>query len=163
MELQYQVNDAIHVVQLERDDEVMQVTLADRVYKVQMLHSRAGEMTFVVDGVTHTAFVASDGLTHFIAVDGEVFELKKPEARRSRRKQHHGEDSLTASMPGQVTKVLVSAGDSVQRGQTLIVLEAMKMEIKIAAPHDGHVAKVLVKSGQVVDRGQALIEMNNDH
>ena len=50
----------------------------------------------------------------------------------------------------------------VQRGQPLIVLEAMKMEIKIAAPHDGRVAKVLVKPGQVVDRGQGLIEMTNE-
>jgi biotin carboxyl carrier protein len=65
-------------------------------------------------------------------------------------------------MPGQVSKVLVGEGDSVQRGQPLIVLEAMKMEIKIAASHDGRVVKVLVKSGQVVDRGQTLIEMNDE-
>lgn len=109
----------------------------------------------------HTAYVAHDGSTRFVAIDGDVFELKQPETRRVRRKQQHGEDNLTASMPGQVTKVLIGEGDSVQRGQPLIVLEAMKMEIKIAAPHDGRVAKVLVKPGQVVDRGQALIEMNN--
>jgi biotin carboxyl carrier protein len=48
----------------------------------------------------------------------------------------------------------------VQRGQALIVLEAMKMEIKIAAPHDGHVTKVLVAQGQVVDRDQSLVEIS---
>ena len=162
MELQYQLSDATHVVRLERDGEVARITLADRVYEVSVVHSRAGELTFKVDGVTHTAFIAHDGSTHFIAIDGDVFELKKPDARRTRRKQHHGEDSLAASMPGQITKVLISEGDSVQRGQPLIVLEAMKMEIKIAAPHDGRVAKVLVNLGQVVDRGQGLIEMINE-
>ena len=162
MEFQFQLNDATHVVRLEHDGDVVRITLADRVYEVSMLHSRAGELTFKVDGVTHTAFSAYDGSIHFVAIDGDVFELKKPAAPRARRKQHHGEDSLSASMPGQITKVLINEGDSVQRGQPLIVLEAMKMEIKIAAPHDGRVAKVLVKPGQVVDRGQALLEMNND-
>jgi biotin carboxyl carrier protein len=57
---------------------------------------------------------------------------------------------------------MASEGDTVERGQTLIVLEAMKMEIKIAAPHSGRVAKALVKSGQVVDRGQGLIELTNE-
>jgi 3-methylcrotonyl-CoA carboxylase alpha subunit len=161
MELQYQLGDEVKVLRLERDGEIARVTIADRIYEVSVLHSRAGELTFTVDGTTHTAFAANDGTTHFIAVDGDVFGLKKPDARRARRRQHHGEDNLTASMPGQVTKVLIGEGDVVQRGQPLIVLEAMKMEIRIAAPHDGRVVKVLVKSGQVVDRGQGLIEITN--
>ncbi len=65
-------------------------------------------------------------------------------------------------MPGQVTKVLVKAGDNVRRGQALMVLEAVKMEIKITAPWGGRLVKVLVQQGQVVDRGQGLIEMINE-
>lgn len=162
MDLQYQLSDMVHVVRLEHAGEVVWITIADRVYEVSVIHSRAGELTFKIDGVTYTAFSAHNGSTHFVAVDGDVFELKTPDARRARRGQHHGEDSLTASMPGQITKVLISEGDRVQRGQPLLVLEAMKMEIKIAAPHEGRVARVLVAQGQVVDRGQALIEMTNE-
>jgi 3-methylcrotonyl-CoA carboxylase alpha subunit len=160
--ISYQLGDEVKAVRLERHGDKVQISVGDRVYEVSVIHSRAGELTFSVDGVTHTAFVAQDGPTRYVAIEGDVFELKKPDLRRARRKQHHGEDNLSASMPGQVTKVLVSEGDSVQRGQPLIVLEAMKMEIKIAAPYDGRVAKVLVKQGQLVERGQALIEMNND-
>jgi biotin carboxyl carrier protein len=65
-------------------------------------------------------------------------------------------------MPGLVAKLLVSEGEPVERGQTLLILEAMKMEIKIAAPHAGRVIKVLIRQGQVVDRGQGLIEISND-
>jgi biotin carboxyl carrier protein len=162
MEFQYQLNAEAQTVRLERDAEITRITIADRVYEVSVLHSRAGELTYTVDTTTHTAFAANDGTTHFIAVDGDVFELKKPDARRAWRRQHHGDDNLTASMPGQVTKVLISEGDDVQRGQPLIVLEAMKMEIKLAAPRDGRVVKVLVKPGQVVDRGQELIGMTNE-
>jgi len=159
MEYQYQLGDAVQNVRLDSAGAAMRVTFGERVYTVTVLHSRAGEVTFRVDGVTHTAFVASDGSTHFVAIDGDVFDLQKPETRRTRRKQHHGEDNLTASMPGQITKVLVNEGEVVQRGQPLIVLEAMKMEIKITAPHDGRVARVLITPEQVVDRGQALIEL----
>jgi biotin carboxyl carrier protein len=160
MDFQFQCGDDVTAVKLERDGEAVRITIADRVCDVKVIHSRAGELTFQVDGIIHTAFIAGEGSTRYIAVDGEVFELKQPAARRARRTQHHGEDSLTASMPGQVAKVLVNAGDTVQRGQALIVLEAMKMEIKIAAPHDGHVTKVLVAQGQVVDRDQSLVEIS---
>ncbi len=162
MDFQYQCDAEVKTGQLEREGESMRIALGDRVYDVKVQHSRAGELIFTVDGVTHTAFVASEGATRFVAVGGDVFELKKPEPRRTRRKHHQGEDSLTASMPGQITKVLVNTGDVVQRGQPLIVLEAMKMEIKIAAPRDGRVMNVLVQSGQVVDRGQGLIEIDQE-
>jgi 3-methylcrotonyl-CoA carboxylase alpha subunit len=162
MDFQYSIGDEVKTVHLARRDDKVRISVDDRVYEVSVIRSRSGELTFQVDGVTHTAFVVQAGSTHYVAIEGNVFELKKPDLRRARHRQHHGEDNLAASMPGQVTKVLISEGDSVQRGQPLIVLEAMKMEIKIAAPHDGRVAKVLVKQGQLVDRGQELVEMNND-
>ena len=157
--ISYQLGAEVKVVRLERAGEVMRITIADRVYEVSVIQMRANEVTFKVNGVTHTVFLATADAMHYLAVDGDVFELKRPETQRTRRKQHHGEDNLTASMPGQVTKVLVNDGDRVQRGQPLLVLEAMKMEIKVAAPRDGHVARVLVQRGQVVERGQAMIEL----
>jgi 3-methylcrotonyl-CoA carboxylase alpha subunit len=161
MDIQFQLGDEVKAVRLERHDDKMQISVGDRGYEVKVFHSRAGELTFSVAGITHTAFVAQDGSTYYVAVEDDVFELKKPDLRRARRKQH-GEDNLSASMPGQVTKVLVNEGESVQRGQPMIILEAMKMEIRVVAAHAGRVTRVLVKTGQVVDRGQALIEMTNE-
>jgi biotin carboxyl carrier protein len=65
-------------------------------------------------------------------------------------------------MPGQVVNVLVSEGDSVERGQTLLVLEAMKMEIRVAAPAAGRVKRLLTEKGQIVERGQRLAEIELD-
>ena len=62
-------------------------------------------------------------------------------------------------MPGQVRALNVSEGDAVTKGQTLLVLEAMKMEIRIHAPQDGVVKKLFVKQGQTVEREQILIEV----
>jgi biotin carboxyl carrier protein len=160
--ISYQLGAEVKVVRLERQGESVRISIDDRVYDVQVNDVRTGEVMFSVHGTTHIAFVASAGSTHYVGIAGEVFELKKPDLRRAQRKQHHGEDNLSASMPGQVTRVLVNEGDTVQRGQPLIVLEAMKMEIKITAPYAGRIAKVIAKPGQVVDRGQGLIEMTNE-
>ena len=69
---------------------------------------------------------------------------------------------LTASMPGQVIDVLVAEGDPVEKGQTLILLEAMKMEMRMKAPYNGTVRRVLCKIGDAVERGQLLVEVEED-
>ena len=65
--------------------------------------------------------------------------------------------SLTAPMPGTVIEVKVSEGDSVEAGQPLIILEAMKMEHTINAPTAGTVAEVLYNAGDLVDDGAELL------
>jgi biotin carboxyl carrier protein len=58
--------------------------------------------------------------------------------------------------------VNVGEGDAVTKGQTLLVLEAMKMEIRIHAPHDGIVKKLFVNQGQTVEREQVLIDVEEN-
>jgi biotin carboxyl carrier protein len=162
MELQYQIGSEVVAIKCELSKGTYQITIGDRAYEVVLNHARSPEVGFTVDGARYVAQVVNDGETRYVAIDGHVIELKKPDPRRVQRSHHHGEDSLSASMPGQVAKLLASEGDVVERGQTLLILEAMKMEIKIAAPHAGRVLKVLVRQGQVVDRGQGLIELGNE-
>lgn len=67
-----------------------------------------------------------------------------------------GEGAITAPMPGKVLKVLAAPGDTVVKGQTLLTLEAMKMENQIQAPHDGTVDSVPVGEGAEVQKGTVL-------
>lgn len=62
-------------------------------------------------------------------------------------------------MHGQVVRVLVEEGEVVRRGQPLVLLEAMKMEIRVTAPHDGRVVRLLCNVGEVVQRAQPLLEL----
>jgi 3-methylcrotonyl-CoA carboxylase alpha subunit len=62
-------------------------------------------------------------------------------------------------MPGKVLRVLVEAGATVQAGDALVILEAMKMEQTVRAHASGRVAAVLVKPGDIVAPGQTLIQM----
>ncbi len=66
-------------------------------------------------------------------------------------------ESITSPMPGNILKVLVKVGDSVKRGQVLLILEAMKMENEIVASTDGTVRAVSVVEGNTVDTGASLV------
>jgi biotin carboxyl carrier protein len=62
-------------------------------------------------------------------------------------------------MPAQVRAVQVEEGEKVEKGQTLLLLEAMKMEIRIKAPASGSVKRLLVEAGQTVEKDQLLAEV----
>lgn len=66
-------------------------------------------------------------------------------------------EAITSPMPGNILKVMVKAGDSVKKGQVLLILEAMKMENEIVAPKDGVVQAVNVNEGNTVDTGASLV------
>ncbi len=68
-----------------------------------------------------------------------------------------GEGTVVAQMPGTIIDIDVNVGDSVTKGQKLLVLEAMKMENEIVAPHDGTVSEVCVTAGALVNAGDALV------
>jgi acetyl-CoA/propionyl-CoA carboxylase biotin carboxyl carrier protein len=70
-----------------------------------------------------------------------------------------GDASLEAPMPGTVVQLRVQPGTEVSAGETLVVLESMKMEISIASPRDGSIAAVHVAAGDQVERGATLIEL----
>jgi biotin carboxyl carrier protein len=67
-----------------------------------------------------------------------------------------GRQQISAPMPGKVIRLLLAAGDSVEAGQGLIVVEAMKMQNEIKSPKNGKVERLLVKEGQNVNAGDVL-------
>lgn len=71
-----------------------------------------------------------------------------------------GAEKVNSPMPGNIIDIKVAAGDAVTNGQTLLILEAMKMENEIKAPCDGTVAGVHVAKGDTVDSGALLISLN---
>jgi acetyl-CoA/propionyl-CoA carboxylase biotin carboxyl carrier protein len=112
--------------------------------------------TFRLDGVAHT-FAALPGGT-WVGRDGDAWHVRDhdPVAASLTRAAHSGADSLTAPMPGTVTVVKVAVGDEVAAGQSLLVVEAMKMEHVISAPHAGTVAELDVAPGTTVAMDQVL-------
>ncbi|MFF9581556.1 acetyl/propionyl/methylcrotonyl-CoA carboxylase subunit alpha [Streptomyces achromogenes] len=118
-------------------------------------HTVTGDRVSVtLDGVRHTFRRAGDWLGR----DGDAWQVRDhdPVAASLNRAAHAGADSLTAPMPGTVTVVKVAVGDEVTAGQSLLVVEAMKMEHVISAPHAGTVAELDVTPGSTVAMDQVL-------
>ncbi|MFF8945330.1 acetyl-CoA carboxylase biotin carboxylase subunit [Streptomyces sp. NPDC014864] len=118
-------------------------------------HTVTGDTVSVtLDGVRHTFHRAADWLGR----DGDAWHVRDhdPVAASLSRAAHSGADSLTAPMPGTVTVVKVAVGDEVTAGQSLLVVEAMKMEHVISAPHAGTVTGLDVAPGTTVAMDQVL-------
>jgi biotin carboxyl carrier protein len=79
-----------------------------------------------------------------------------------RNKPSQDEGALTAPMPGLVVDVLVNANDQVEEGQTLVVLESMKMQMQLRALHAGKVQQVAVRTGDQVEKGNLLVSIASD-
>ena len=112
---------------------------------------------FVVDlgGGARIACDAAEGRdATWVQIGADVFEF-----RPWRSASAHSADALTPPMSATVVRIAVKAGDAVRRGDLLLALEAMKMELPIRAPHDGVVRAVHCREGDLVQPGQVLIDV----
>ena len=121
--------------------------------------------------------VSVNGNKYHVSVDGDEISVngttynvdleadkgtpvgKKPEPKKESKKAVGNENEVVASMSANVFKVQVAVGDKVIAGQSLIVLEAMKMEIPIESPRDGEVAEILTQKGATVSTGDVLVKL----
>ena len=136
------------------------IRLGERTLDVEILQADDGKLELLVDGKQTTAYVSSDHAKRWVTVNGQTLLLTKSSGVRPRGSTHQrAAGELTAPMPGQVRAVNVTEGEPVTKGQTLLLLEAMKMEIRVQAPRAGVVRKLFVQQGQTVEREQMLIEI----
>jgi 3-methylcrotonyl-CoA carboxylase alpha subunit len=127
---------------------------------VARAHSgEAGSLVADLDGARVHASVVRSGRALTVFAFGVSHRLELKEFETVADEDAGGR--LTAPMPGNVVDVLVSAGQAVEKGQPLMIIEAMKMEHTIAAPADGVVAQVLFSRGDQVKEGEQLIQFEN--
>jgi acetyl-CoA/propionyl-CoA carboxylase biotin carboxyl carrier protein len=94
-------------------------------------------------------------------VDGFVAEIKKEASAASRgRSKGRGDSGVMTPMPATVVSINAAAGHSVNEGDTVIVLEAMKMELPIKAPRTGIVKAIHCAKGDLVQPGVSLLEID---
>lgn len=139
-----------------------QVNVDAQQYNLRSVRTEAGLVSFELDGKQLSATVAREGRHLWVHFDGKNYALERVVGSEIDTGAAGGERVLRAPMPGQVRDVLVSPGQSVAAGETLILLEAMKMEIRIQAPQAGSVARLAVIQGQNVDRDQILVELDSE-
>jgi 3-methylcrotonyl-CoA carboxylase alpha subunit len=111
------------------------------------------------DGRAEIVYVAGSGSDRWAFWNGAVFHRElggKPTPLQTRGSTSH---ALFAPMPATVTKVLVIPGAAVKKGDTVVFLEAMKMELPIRAPVDAVVGAVHCREGELVQAGALLVDL----
>jgi len=159
VEYRFQSQGKEYVVALESGPEGIRAWVDGRERRFRLHPARDGTLDLEVDGRRHRISCARDGSSLHLACEGEGYRLQKLDPLSPRAPQQH-EHGLEAPMPGLVRRVAVVAGETVRRGQTLVVLEAMKMEIRITAPEQARVIKLHCGAGDQVDRGQVLVDLD---
>jgi biotin carboxyl carrier protein len=104
-------------------------------------------------------WLAVDHDTVYVHAFGRAFELEVFDPVERSLQASVGEDTVTAPMPGTVVSIAVGEGDEVTTGQTLVVIESMKMQSEMTASRDGKVERVHLEVGETFDRGDALISL----
>lgn len=119
--------------------------------------------SLIVDNRSFEVDVDSTEDEYRVLVDGRSYHVDLVDERRVRLGgiqsgiQLQGRQKVSVPMPGKVIAVLVSEGDEVEKGQGLVIVEAMKMENEVRSPIDGSVAQVNVKAGDAVEAGALLL------
>jgi biotin carboxyl carrier protein len=157
----FRTGGRVFEVEVESKGSAFVVRCGDRRAEISLADLGDGVYTLALPDRTVTLHAVADGETRWIAFNGRTYELRRELPARSFRPgtTATGEGILRAPMPGQVRSVEVAVGDLVRKGQTLLLLEAMKMEIRIQSPVDGAVAALPIAAGQQVEREQVLIEI----
>jgi len=151
-----------HIVAFERDGDAQRVLLDGQLIAADVVQVAPNTISILLAGQAYEIHVTPswDGTLKIQSGPDEfTAEIKDPRAWRGRQQgalEAEGRQRILAPMPGKVIRLLVKAGDEVESGQGLIVVEAMKMQNEIRSPKKGKVERLLVQEGQTVDTGEIL-------
>lgn len=161
MKQRFSYNEIEHTIELTQNGNGFEARTGEQVLSFTVRELGGGRIELVFPDRSVILETAIDGDVRWVAMHGRMYELRRES--RSRKRSRGGADlsegSMRAPMPGQVRAVSVSVGDQVTRGQVLLVLEAMKMEIRIQSPVEGVVVALPVSEGEQVDKGQVVVEV----
>jgi biotin carboxyl carrier protein len=162
MKFEVMISDTRRIVELERDANRWRISLDGEPVDADAVEIAPNNFSILLNGKSHEIIVAPNpnGTLTLQAAHREfIAEVINPRAWRGRRHgalEAEGRQQILAPMPGKIIRVLVQAGEKVEVGQGLLVVEAMKMQNEIRSPKSGTVDRLLIKEGQPVNAGEVL-------
>jgi biotin carboxyl carrier protein len=162
MKFEVRIAGATRIVGLERNADHWRITLDGQPLDADAVEIAPHTFSILLRGQSHEIRVTPSsngrltlqtGLEEFTA---EVVDPRAWSGRRHGALEAEGRQPVVAPMPGKVVRLLVKAGDTVEVGQGLLVVEAMKMQNEIRSPKSGVVERLLAQEGQPVNAGEIL-------
>ena len=162
MKYEVRISGKAYVIEFERQSEGWQATVDGEAVSADIVEVAPNTFSVLVAGQSHEICVtpSADGKVNLqtgrFEFSADVVDPRSWHGRRHGSAEAEGRQQIVAPMPGKVVRVLVKAGDAVEAGQGLLVVEAMKMQNEIRSPKSGTAERVLVEEGQAVNAGQVL-------
>ena len=157
------VNDQEYIIDIDQDN---QITVNGEVYAIDFQSlPESGLVSLIINNHSYEGVVEDrDESLWGVLVKGELYEVTVQDERAYRLAQARGsfaaqvgEALVKSPMPGIIVNVPVAVGDIVAKGDTVIILESMKMENELKSPMDGEVTAVTTAAGDSVEKNQLLI------
>lgn len=162
MKYQTMVNDQTFDVEINEDGRIL---VNGEVRAVDFRVLRKGELySMLLDNQSFEAVVEERDDRYHVLIAGQMYEVKVTDERSRRLEsafmafgEAGSEVQIRAPMPGLIVRVPVSEGQPVSKGDTVVILESMKMENELKAPRDGVVHHISVTPGQSVEQNRVLV------
>jgi biotin carboxyl carrier protein len=160
-----ETNGNRHDIEIVRDGARVLANIGGREYQLEASEPETDVFLFKKEGQVFEAFVSSQANSNdpkLVRVGTQVHEVRIIDPKRLRGSKSDTETSsgraeIKTAMPGKVVRILVSAGNAVQKGDGVIVVEAMKMQNEMKSPKDGVVIEIKVAEGDTVSSGDVLV------
>jgi len=159
MEQFYTYDQKTYAVNVEKEGDHYLVTIGSRRHRVSVEEVHKGYLKLYFRGKFRKPVVAEDGAKRIVFLNGGVYQLTRSDGPPGAEGKKEG-GSLASPISGKVVKVNVRAGDTVKEGESIMAIEAMKMEYEVKAPFDGVVNRVNFPEGGPVGSGDALADMS---
>ena len=159
MFINYEHENHVYNVTIERRKDHYFVTYNNTEYKVKAEEIKPGQLKIKIGDRIVKSVITEGEKEKFVFLDGDVFKVKPVELTGKKKTKKKDEGDLSSPISGKVVNVKVKNGDSVKKGDVLLVIEAMKMEYLIRAPFDGKVKKVNFKEKDQIEIGQNTVDI----
>ena len=150
---------------LEQKEDTVKVSVNGKIYDLDIRKVEPGTYSLLHQGRSFEMQITEGKKRneYHVQLDGRGWGVQIIDAEvrfqrnRHKGKMENGMHEISSPMPGKVVKVLISEGEEVKEGQTLIIISAMKMESEYHAPRDAKVKEVLISEGDTIEGNQPLI------
>ena len=159
MFINYEHENNVYNVTIERKKEKYFITYDNTEYIAEAEELKPGQLKIKIGSKIIKSVITEGDKEKFVFVDGEVFKVRPVQLTGMKKDKIKEEGDLNSPISGRVVNVKVKNGDSVKKGNILMVIEAMKMEYLIRAPYDGKVKKVFFKEKDQIEIGQETLEL----
>ena len=163
LEFEFTLNGEKRRVSTDARSPNTEVTVDGTTYQVDWSRIRNGVISLILDGRSHMVHVARSEGEVAVQVEGHQFSFgtgtRDDDSAVAAGAAAGAGGSIKAPMPGNVVKVMVAEGDEVTANQSIVVVEAMKMENEVRSPVDGTVKKINVAAGDSVGTSEVMVEI----